>query len=315
MKYLLALFIFSTPVFACDEATFAAKVCVSSQPQELNGKEMGSLVCEDRAQHEAVYASLLTAFGNSPEWFKGRLCALDRVAVYPLLKGTSLSWSYPHVNAVGINRARIDENYDLTAHGATMMRQAKRKKMEMTPVTFGYRASGEDKGAAIRYLLAHEIGHILYNPQDAKRRQQHFHACHHIFGTYNCPKFEEGQFGFFDWISGSGESAQIVRGEIRESHKAMRDFAVATDPVPFTPEELNEFFRSLHSSSFVSPFALYSPEEDFCEILAHIVMAESAPELVFEGMAGEKVNVWSRVNSPAGGLKAKVDFVKSLLGL
>lgn len=317
MKYfaLLAFAIHAPAAFGCDEAAFTRKICVSSQAQELGGEEMGSLVCEGRTKHEPVYVSLLDAFHNSPEWFQRRLCSLDRVAVYPLVKGTSLSWSYPAFNAVGINRARIDENYDLAAQGATMMRQAKRKKMELGPIAFGYQAQGEDRGAGIRYLLAHEIGHILYNPGDAKHRRQHFHACNHIFGSYACPKFAEGQFGFFDWIDGSGESAQIVRGKIREGGKALHDFAVATDPVAFTPEELNDFFRGLHSSGFVSPFSLYSPEEDFCETLAHIVMAESAPELVFEGMAGEKVSVWERVKAPESSLKAKVDFVRSYLGL
>jgi hypothetical protein len=316
MKYLaLALFAFTSPVHACDEAAFAGKICVSSQPQELNGEEMGSLVCEARISHEAVYESLLAAFRNSPAWFQDRLCGLDRVAVYPLQKGTAHSWSYPALNSVGINRARIDERYDLAAQAATMLRQAKRKKMELGPVTFGYKFSGEDKGAGIRYLLAHELGHILYNPQDAKRRQRHFHGCHDIFGSYSCPKFEEGQFGFLDWVDGSGESGQIVKGEIKEGSKAIHDFAVATDPVSFTPEELDEFFRGLHSSSFVSPFALYSPEEDFCETVAHVVMAESAPELVFEGMAGERVSVWERVKAPGGALKAKVGFVRAYLGL
>lgn len=301
---------------SCGQDVFLGKVCVSEQSLPLDGNDMAKLQCEDAAKYPGIYSTLKEAFVMAPSWFQNRLCQIDRLGVYKPVPETVLSWSYSKDNGfIGVSKIRMDQGYDFKAHAATMMKQAKKFKTipegTIFPASFAYQAGELEAPAAILYLLAHEVGHLLYNPLDPVARRASFHDCNKIFGSLTCPNFTESQFGHIDWVTGQGELNTTLRGEIRPQHQALRSFILADASVSHTPEKADTFFRSLHASSFVSPFALYSPEEDFCETLAHLVMAESAKAYEFHYLSGEKVSVWDRVLQPqTKELHEKIRFIQ-----
>lgn len=75
-------------------------------------------------------------------------------------------------------------------------------------------------------------------------------------------------------------------------------------------DELDSFFRSLTNSSFATPFALASPEEDFCETYSMKVLADVLKSWNFQFLSGEVVDVLAQLENPVNpGLKAKMDFI------
>jgi hypothetical protein len=295
------------------------KVCISNQTLALDGSEVGKLVCENSAQFPGIYSALGNAFDQAPSWMQNRLCNLTGFAVYTPEPASVLSWSYFEKDGfIGISKTRLDQAYDMNAQAATMMKQAKKFKTVpegvVFPADFGLQASAPDAGSAVLYLMAHEMGHIIYNSPDKAFAKKYFSECTLIWDSLACSPFTATQFGFLDWITGSGEISSIIRGQIKPENKALRDLVTADASVAYTPQVAERFFEDLFASHFTTAFALYSPEEDFCETVAQIVVSEKAAPLYFQKLNGGQVNVWDRIKKPAeAGLKKKIDFVNSIL--
>lgn len=304
----------------CTTEEFLSKVCVSSQAFNLNGAELAELICEDRPVHAKTYAHFKDAFELAPPFFQKYLCGLDRVVSYYVAQGTALSWAYPKLNTIGVSKSRMDEGYDLAEHAETMMAQVRRKKAvpedAVFPKHFGYHAPSPTAGAGLLYLLAHEMGHLIYNnPKDNAFRNENFHTCIHFGGLLNCNDFRKPQYGLIDWITGKGPSDQIVRGEVKAEWASLRSYITAQETENYTPEKAKWAFEFLQASSFVSAFALFSPEEDFCETFAHKVLSQTKSILLFTDFQGTRtIDVWDRVRRPPHPrLKEKLEFVERIL--
>lgn len=326
MKPVLAFFLVFVVIPACfaaeppcTAASFLSKLCVSSQALPLGGAEVVNLVCDPAPQHPQVYAAFHRSYEIAPVWFQQRLCAVQKLAVYTPATGTTLSWSYfVRGGFIGVSKILVDEKHDLAAHGAIMLRQAYRGKTPAPgtalPPSFGYHGTTGSSSEGLLYLLAHEMGHLIYNPLEEELRRGSFHSCKVYWGTYSCPPFRESQFGFLDWLTGHGEAGKILRGSVRPENDFLRAFILKDAPATIAPEEIDAFMRALHRSSFVSPFALYSPEEDFCETFTHLVMAEASAPLTFHSLNGEVVDVWQRVRTPTQPqLLQKIEAVRQRL--
>lgn len=300
----------------CSKEVFLSKLCVSDQALPLGGPEVLKLVCGPAEQYPEIYAAFRETYDKAPRWFQKRLCQLQKLGVYTPATGTTLSWSYFVKDGfIGVSKLRLDEKHDLKAHAETMLRQAHRGKTQpdgvTLPASFGYQAPAGSLSDGLLYLLSHEMGHLVYNPLDRGAREASFHNCTVFWGTYTCPPFQPTQFGFIDWLTGHGETGKILRGTARAENDSLRGFILKEAPETVAPEALDRFFRELHQSSFVSAFALYSPEEDFCETFTHLVMAEASAPLTFSYLNGESLNVWDRVRSPGSSrLREKIEAVQ-----
>lgn len=322
MKTILVLFSFMLSLQAqaatpCSVETFQKKICISATPQNINGEDLRA-PCDPQSQYPDIVNDLTAAFNIAPPWFQKHLCGLQKVLVHPLTekyKGV-ISWSYHPpvlVTGVGMEFYKDKNGFTLARSADIGLRQTmwkKKLKEEGFPVDYGLDRTKNVSGAAALLYLAHEIAHLIYNTDNKVLRNKLFDDC---LLPNVCLPYAEGSFGFFDWIDGDSDRQGVRRGKIRAENADLWNFVSAQNTSTVSLKDVDNFYLKLKDSSFVSAFALMSPEEDFCETLAWTVLQEAIGSWNFQLSSGQQMDFLSPIRNPTNTrLQQKIDFIKSL---
>ncbi|WP_374075950.1 hypothetical protein [Bdellovibrio bacteriovorus] len=300
----------------CSTQDFLNKVCLSDEPQELTGEEITKLKCQSIETVPVMATQLRDAFERAPEWMKKKLCGLNGLGVYPTLPGSrTLSWSYFRPNYVGISRGFLESGYSFSKHQETMRRQSLSKKSLAEvdfPKSFGFQHTGADHGLGVLYLLTHEVGHLIYNPLRKAGDPDLFNSCIVFGGHRNCNPFKEHHWGFISWITAAGPIVPGINyGTPRPHNQNLINFVLPANKTTVDLKAMDDFYREYLASGFVTPFSLYSPEEDFCETLAATVVARELESWRFQFLDGTSFDLRAKVLSPQNPeLRRKIDFIQ-----
>lgn len=286
--FLFLLVLLSAKVQAdCDAEKFLDRVCVSGHSQPLTARAMADLICEERKLHASIYRHLQEAFYIAPAWFQKQLCSIEKLGIYPLSGSSAAAWSFPNRNQIGLLKDKFDQGFGLEVQAKILLNQAIGRKKLMSdailPSSFGYQTSGPfDIGAGFLYLIAHEVGHLVYYQARSTGRL-------------------------------ANECAELLAMDMWTPESELQSFVLSDALVH--PQNLNRFFKRLHQSGSVTAFGLRTAEEGFCELFSHLVLAESkAPALTFTDLSGYVVNIWERIRTEEK-LSQKIRVLRQLLNL